>query len=487
MLKILAALLFLVPSLAWADNLSFPNIAAMEAVTDPAVGLVANVAGYTQPNDGGGGTFTVVRGSLISANCTGGDGGTTFQAASSQGGCLTDRYWKRSIGDYVTPEDFGGQSSVTTDQASYWNKAISYAENNLGTCALFGGGPYYISSLTPISTDFTCLQFNNTEIVPYAASSTILTLSASHVTFIGMPYVNNSGTAKTSVVGMVVGPANPASTTNSIQNFNTFGMGCWDLTDCIDFKPGPRYSGADSEQYWNNVNFWSRDTLRTIWLANASDNIGGGANNNIFSGTIYQTGGTVNAGVQIDEGQHNDFKFLSCNGVNGGTSPLSTPSCFRVAANAAGGQTNSDNIIEDIRTESDTCDINSDTSFLSVLSNGPATNCGTAHPAVNLATNGSNANPVAIPGFGYQANSQISAYPNAMSVVNSIYGLWIETGGLQLWTPTTVSSLPTCNAANKGLIEAVTDANSPSYNSTLTGGSTTYTLALCNGSSWVAH
>jgi hypothetical protein len=51
----------------------------------------------------------------------------------------------------------------------------------------------------------------------------------------------------------------------------------------------------------------------------------------------------------------------------------------------------------------------------------------------------------------------------------------------------TVAGLPTCNSAAASSIAYVTDANAPTYNGTLTGSSTTKTLALCNGSAWVAH
>ena len=51
----------------------------------------------------------------------------------------------------------------------------------------------------------------------------------------------------------------------------------------------------------------------------------------------------------------------------------------------------------------------------------------------------------------------------------------------------TVGTLPTCAAGLAGQIAYVTDANAPTYNATLTGSSTTKTLALCNGSAWVAH
>jgi hypothetical protein len=52
----------------------------------------------------------------------------------------------------------------------------------------------------------------------------------------------------------------------------------------------------------------------------------------------------------------------------------------------------------------------------------------------------------------------------------------------------TVSTLPTCGSTVPGgTIAYVTDASSPAYNATLTGGSSTKTLAMCNGSNWTAH
>jgi hypothetical protein len=51
----------------------------------------------------------------------------------------------------------------------------------------------------------------------------------------------------------------------------------------------------------------------------------------------------------------------------------------------------------------------------------------------------------------------------------------------------TVSSLPACGAGTIGLLLAVTDANAPVFNGSLTGGGGTSALAYCNGSTWNAH
>lgn len=61
-----------------------------------------------------------------------------------------------------------------------------------------------------------------------------------------------------------------------------------------------------------------------------------------------------------------------------------------------------------------------------------------------------------------------------------------SSGGVQM-APYTVSTLPPCSAQATGTLAYVTDATSPSYNGTLTGGGAVKALALCNGSTWTAH
>jgi hypothetical protein len=52
---------------------------------------------------------------------------------------------------------------------------------------------------------------------------------------------------------------------------------------------------------------------------------------------------------------------------------------------------------------------------------------------------------------------------------------------------TTVGALPGCNGSTEYQEYAVTDASSPTWNATLTGGSTSVVLAFCNGTNWTAH
>lgn len=50
----------------------------------------------------------------------------------------------------------------------------------------------------------------------------------------------------------------------------------------------------------------------------------------------------------------------------------------------------------------------------------------------------------------------------------------------------TVSTLPSCTG-RLGMQAYVTDALTPTYNGTLTGGSTTKVPVFCNGTAWTSH
>jgi hypothetical protein len=52
---------------------------------------------------------------------------------------------------------------------------------------------------------------------------------------------------------------------------------------------------------------------------------------------------------------------------------------------------------------------------------------------------------------------------------------------------TVVGSLPTCNSGATGTQGAVTDALAPTFLTTVTGGSSTFTPVVCNGTNWVAY
>jgi hypothetical protein len=51
----------------------------------------------------------------------------------------------------------------------------------------------------------------------------------------------------------------------------------------------------------------------------------------------------------------------------------------------------------------------------------------------------------------------------------------------------TVATLPTCNTTYQDAIAAVSDATSPTYNGSLTGGGTVRVPVYCNGTAWTSH
>lgn len=74
-------------------------------------------------------------------------------------------------------------------------------------------------------------------------------------------------------------------------------------------------------------------------------------------------------------------------------------------------------------------------------------------------------------------------FPDATAISSAgiALGAWLKPHAL------TVATLPTCNSGAKGETFSVTDASAPTYGATLTGGSTVFALAVCDGTNWTAH
>lgn len=92
----------------------------------------------------------------------------------------------------------------------------------------------------------------------------------------------------------------------------------------------------------------------------------------------------------------------------------------------------------------------------------------------------------------WQMNTQLGTGTNPTSVLSFAHtgtpgpsAIALPTSVLS--TTTTVSALPTCSSTTKGFSTAVTDASSPTYLGTVTGGSSTYAPVICNGTNWVTY
>lgn len=129
--------------------------------------------------------------------------------------------------------------------------------------------------------------------------------------------------------------------------------------------------------------------------------------------------------------------------------------------------------------------------------NGTFTGAGTTQTASFTDANNSNGVNVRFQGNGATTPSKTFRVINGTAQwMNNGYNLadiqwtdsgYVSAGAAYLLNSYTVSGLPTCNSGTKGALVFVTDASSPTYNATLTGGSSTITMAFCNGSNWTAH
>ncbi len=117
-----------------------------------------------------------------------------------------------------------------------------------------------------------------------------------------------------------------------------------------------------------------------------------------------------------------------------------------------------------------------------------------AEYGINLLTNftwAAGSYPFLSPGFLVDYQGNVSAHTvqtptlEGSGATLSIVSPTIS--GLMALAAYTVSGLPACNAAATGDLAYVSDALAPTFNATLSGGSSTKTLAFCNGSNWTAH
>ena len=88
---------------------------------------------------------------------------------------------------------------------------------------------------------------------------------------------------------------------------------------------------------------------------------------------------------------------------------------------------------------------------------------------------------------------QIFFANNTWNGTSTFAGAATFTGGLTSTLPVplpsyTVATLPTCSSTvNTYALAVVTDATTPTYNGTLTGGSTVIVPVFCSGAAWKSH
>lgn len=133
--------------------------------------------------------------------------------------------------------------------------------------------------------------------------------------------------------------------------------------------------------------------------------------------------------------------------------------------------------------------------------------CGVPGTPINLPaspiTNGSSAQILTFRAWGINSTCVISGNGHTIEGSSS-YTLTAPQTITMQWDPvdgdwrivsqpagrlpiTTVSNLPGCGSNQAGMMYAVADAASPTYNGTLTGNGSTMIPVFCNGSAWTAH
>ncbi len=88
------------------------------------------------------------------------------------------------------------------------------------------------------------------------------------------------------------------------------------------------------------------------------------------------------------------------------------------------------------------------------------------------------------PGFEYGEIPSAVQWEAAFTAkVDATDGLFSTPVLLKVYT---VATLPTATTALKGAVAAVSDATTPTYRGTLTGGSTAVCMVICTGAAWLS-
>lgn len=107
----------------------------------------------------------------------------------------------------------------------------------------------------------------------------------------------------------------------------------------------------------------------------------------------------------------------------------------------------------------------------------------------NLTTKPAGTDEIEYNGLLYtNSNPLITPLNSSLTLTEQGSGFWyVSNISISQLPASTVANLPACGSVTNGLLWGITDASSPTYNATLTGGSTTPTIGYCNGTNWTAH
>lgn len=310
---------------------------------------------------------------------------------------------------------YGGDSTGGVASDTAWSYAVAQASQS-GGAEITAPGIYLINSGIVVSASGVKIRsagMGSTYLKAGAAGISVLKVAGSNCTVESL-LIDGNGNA--TVDGLVLAPANEASTTVVTQNnFNTFR----DITiqNCNNgrrLRGGPTVAGTDSGCFYNMFyGVFELNCVRSVWMQNSVNNGHGAPNRCNFYGCRGGSAGSVcNTGLQIDAGGTNSFFGVAYEGMANGTSPSAIPTAVVIANFAASGVQNIDNHFFGCVMEANTLDLNNTSTTMQIYGgvwNASKFAAGNVSPTVIL-TGDPSVFPLILPGM---INGQgISGFPS---------------------------------------------------------------------------